>query len=106
MKSTQNGTHSIQFLKGLTIFSTAQARRIAENINVPAGYVTNLLMIMVRNGWITRLRRGFYARTGPATGDIPIHSFAVATNLVTPSAISHWSVLQRFESTENSSTCY
>ena len=105
MESTQSRTHSNRFLRalteeGLTIFSTAQARKIAENISVPTGYVSNLLMIMERNGWIKRLRRGFYARSGAAAGDIPVHPFAVATKLVTPSAISHWSALHHHGFTE------
>ncbi|MDP8238403.1 MAG: hypothetical protein P9X24_04885 [Candidatus Hatepunaea meridiana] len=105
MESRQRGTHSNRFLRaladeGLTIFSTAQAKKLAESISVPSSYVTNLLMIMERNGWITRLRRGFYARSGAATGDIPVHPFAIATKLVTPSAISHWSALHHHGFTE------
>ncbi|MBW2567165.1 MAG: type IV toxin-antitoxin system AbiEi family antitoxin domain-containing protein, partial [Deltaproteobacteria bacterium] len=66
-ESSQGGTHSIRLLKALadegrTVFTTSEARQIAEMSGIPGGYVTNLLMLMVRNGWITRLRRGFYAR--------------------------------------------
>lgn len=105
MESKQNGTHSIRFLKalaedGLTIFSATQAREIADNIAIPSGYVNNLLMLMVRNGWIARLHRGFYARSNLTIGGVSIHPFAVATNLVTPSAISHWSALHYHGFTE------
>ncbi len=104
-ESSQGGTHSIRLLKALadegrTVFTTSEARQIAEMSGIPGGYVTNLLMLMVRNGWITRLRRGFYARSGPALGDAHIHSFAVATHLVTPSSISHWSALHHHGLTE------
>lgn len=91
-------THSIRFLRaladeGLIIFSTKQAREIAENLDVPSGYVANLLMIMERNGWIVKLRRGFYVRSAAANGGVQVHPFAIATALVKPSAISHWSAL-------------
>ena len=105
MESSQSRTHSNRFLRalgeeGLTIFSTAQARRIAENIGIPTGYVTNVLMIMERDGWITRLRRGFYARSGVANGGVQVHPFSIATKLVMPSAISHWSALHHHGLTE------
>jgi len=72
MEPSQSRTHSNRFLRalgeeGFTIFSTAQARKIAENIGIPIGYVANLLMIMERDGWITRLRRGFYFQEGRYT---------------------------------------
>lgn len=98
-------SHSVFFLKALaeegrTVFTSSEAKRIAARSGIPEGYVTNLLIIMVRNGWLTRLRRGIYARSGPALGDIQIHSFAIATHLVVPSAISHWSALHHHGLTE------
>jgi predicted transcriptional regulator of viral defense system len=88
------GSHCLLFLKafaeeGRTIFTTSEAKRIAVGSGILEGYVTNLLMVMVRNGWLKRLRRGIYARSGPALGDILIHSFAIGTHMVEPSAISH-----------------
>ncbi len=98
IEAPQRGTHSTRLLKALaeegrTVFTTSEARQIAERLSIPGGYVTNLLMLMVRNGWITRLRQGLYARSGPALGDTNVHAFVVATHLVIPSAISHWSAL-------------
>ena len=100
-----SGSHSVRLLKelaeeGLNVFTTSEAKQIAVRSGIPEGYVTNLLMIMVRNGWLKRLRRGMYIRSGPALGDIQIHSFAIATHLVVPSAISHWSALHYHGLTE------
>jgi len=105
MELSQSRTHSNRFLRalseeGLTIFSTAQARGIAENAGIPTGYLANLLSIVERDGWISRLRRGFYVRSGTASGDSQVHSFTIATKLVTPSAISHWSALHHHGLTE------
>lgn len=57
-------------------------------------------MLMVRNGWLTRLKRGIYSRSGPALGDVQVHSLSIATRMVTPSAISHWSALHHHGLTE------
>lgn len=104
-KSIHGGTYSVHFLKALVeegriVFTTCEARQIAEKSGMPGEYVTNLLMLMVRNGWLIRLRRGLYARSGPAFGDMQVHSFAIATRLVTPSAVSHWSALHHHGLTE------
>lgn len=105
MESTRSGTHSVHFLRSLaeegrTVFTTSEARQLAERSGIPEGYVTNLLMLMVRNGWLTRLKRGIYSRSGPAFGDVQVHSFSIATRMVTPSAISHWSALHHHGLTE------
>jgi hypothetical protein len=58
-ESIHGGTHSLHFLKalveeGMIVFTTCEARQIAEKSGIPEGYVTNLLMLMVRNGWLIR----------------------------------------------------
>jgi predicted transcriptional regulator of viral defense system len=54
----------------------------------------------VAGGWIRRLRDGLYAGTGTLLGDVDIHPFAIATHLVSPSAISHWSAMSHHGLTE------
>ena len=51
-------------------------------------------------GWVQRLRRGLFAGTGSLPGEQHLHPFAVATKLIEPSAISHWSALQYHGLTE------
>jgi predicted transcriptional regulator of viral defense system len=104
-EQTRRESHGVRFLRavaeeGRVILTTAEARDIALRLGIPAGYVTHLLRILVRDGWLARLRRGIYVRSGPALGDIQLHSFAIATRLIVPSAISHWSALHHHGFTE------
>jgi len=103
-RSRENGkgeNYRVRFLKsltreGLTVFSASEARRIAEESGIPGTYINRLLSFLVRDGWITRMKRGLFARIGPLSGDIQIHPFAIAANLVVPSAISLWSALHHY----------
>ncbi len=95
---SRRGTHGTRLLRALSedgrlIFSTAEARETASNIGIPGGYLNTLLALLERDGWLTRLRRGLYARAGSAPGEMAVHPFALATRLVPNSAISHWSAL-------------
>ena len=92
------GTHAVRLVRtlaneGLQVFSTSEARDVAARAEIPEGYVRWLLSQMVHNGWLIRLRRGLYAMSGVASGEISVHPFLIATRLVSPSAISHWSAL-------------
>jgi len=86
--------------QGLVVFSIDEARRVAEQEAIPARSVMPLLMNLNRSGWISRLRRGLYVLSGPVLGAASVHSFTIATHLVTPSAISHWSALHYHGLTE------
>jgi len=59
-----------------------------------------LLSALVAGGCLPRLRRGLYGCTGDLAGTVSIHPYAVATSLVSPSAISHWSTLSHHGFTE------
>ncbi|ETR66436.1 MAG: hypothetical protein OMM_12798 [Candidatus Magnetoglobus multicellularis str. Araruama] len=50
-------------------------------------------MNMVRNGLVKRLRQGLYTRTDLTLGNMQVHPFSIATHIIRPSAISHWSAL-------------
>jgi len=56
-------------------------------------HVRKLLKALSDAGWLVRLRRGLYAGTGGLPGGVDLPPLVVATALVTPSAISHWSAL-------------
>ncbi len=86
--------------RGLFIFTTEDAKAAAADLAIPETYLPQLLSKLAAGGWLLRLRRGLYAGTGRLPGEVQIHPFAVATSLVSPSAISHWSALQHHGLTE------
>ncbi len=93
--SNTKGLRLLQELanQGLFIFSVADAKTQASKIGISDNYLSQILSHLERAGWIIRLRRGLYAGTGSLPGGIRVHPFAIATRLVEPSAISHWSAM-------------
>ena len=93
--SNTKGLQLLQELanQGLFIFTVADARSRAGRIGISDNYLSQILSHLEKAGWIVRLRRGLYAGTGSLPGGIRIHPFAIATRLVEPSAISHWSAM-------------
>ena len=96
--TSSTGTHALRLLRALAeggklVFSTREAREVAVRAGIPGGYLYELLHHMTQSGLVTRLRRGLYAASEVASGRPQAHPFAIATHLVTPSAISHWSAL-------------
>jgi predicted transcriptional regulator of viral defense system len=75
------------------VFSFDDAQQAAQLLTIPVTSVPRALASMVHSGWIQRLRRGLYIGTPELPGFAQVPSFAIATSLVTPSAISHWSAL-------------
>lgn len=53
----------------------------------------------MRGGWVQRVRRGLYVYLDPFTHDFRAHPWMVATHVVQPSAISHWTALAHWELT-------
>jgi predicted transcriptional regulator of viral defense system len=89
------GLNLLQILadQGLFIFTVGQAKTAAAKIGISDNYLLQVLSHLEKAGWIIRLRRGLYAGTGSLPGGVQVHPFAVATRLVEPSAISHWSAM-------------
>ena len=86
--------------RGLFIFSTDEAKAAGGQLGIDEGYCPQLLAHLVAGGWLLRLRRGLYAGLGGLPGSVEVHPFAVATRLVSPAAISHWSALHHHGLTE------
>jgi predicted transcriptional regulator of viral defense system len=86
--------------QGKFIFNIDDARTAAIVLGIAPGYMDNLVPYLVNGGWLLRLRRGLYAGTGRLPGHLDIPSFAIATHVVTPAAISHWSALHHHGLTE------
>jgi predicted transcriptional regulator of viral defense system len=98
-------TQGIQFLKeiaahGRFVFSTDDVKDISAQICISPGYTRQIMPQLVKAGWVQRLRRGLYAWSGTLPGGTTIHPFVVATQLVQPSAISHWSAMNYHGFTE------
>lgn len=89
------GLNLLQVLanQGQFIFTVDEAKTAAANIGFSDNYLSQVLSHLSQAGWIIRLRRGLYAGTGSLPGGVQVHPFAVATRLVEPSAISHWSAM-------------
>lgn len=86
--------------RGRRIFTTHDARRAAVELGIRPSTTSWLLYELVRSGWVRRLRRGLYAVDETHRGGPAPHPFAIATAMVEPSAISHWSALAHHGLTE------
>lgn len=85
---------------GYRVFSTEQAREIAPDVGLSAGYVDQALHHLARTGWVIRLRKGLYALSSSVPGVSPVHEFEVAMALVHPAVISHFSAMHHHELTD------
>src|SRR5688572_10494121 len=85
---------------GHRIFTTQDAQAVAQELGIAPATVSWALHELVRSGWVRRLRRGLYAVDEARRGGAAPHPFAIATTLVAPSAISHWSALAHHGLTE------
>lgn len=86
--------------EGLYIFTTKEAQPAAQRLGISETHLRKLLHRLVASGWLIRLRDGLYAGPRKMSGGIDIHPFAIATRLVSPSAISHWSAMNHHGLTE------
>jgi predicted transcriptional regulator of viral defense system len=84
---------------GVYVFDTARAAELAPR-DVRPSQIPGLLKLMVDAGWLVRLRRDLYAGTGRLPGGVDVPAFVVATSLVSPSAVSHWSALAYHDLTD------
>ncbi|MFA9402842.1 MAG: type IV toxin-antitoxin system AbiEi family antitoxin domain-containing protein [Anaerolineales bacterium] len=74
------------------IFKVDQVRSIATGQGMNSQDLRWTLHSLSRSGWIARLKRGVYAVQSSLFPD-ELHPFALASALVEPMAISHWSAL-------------
>lgn len=74
------------------IFTMDQISSLQDHQNLNSAQIRKLISKLAQSGWIEILKRGTYAVKSPLyAGDIP--PFAIASALVHPMAISHWSAL-------------
>ncbi|GAB4223550.1 MAG: type IV toxin-antitoxin system AbiEi family antitoxin domain-containing protein [Gammaproteobacteria bacterium] len=86
--------------QGHYIFNSTTAKQIATQHGIAQSNITRSLATLVKQGWLIRLKRDLFAGTGQLPGRFTIPPFAIATHLVNPSAISHWSALHYYGFTE------
>lgn len=87
-------------LQGKGIFSMQDIKEAAHSVDIPPSQLNRLLFNLNKQGWLVRLKRELYAGVASLPGTIDAHPFAIATHLVQPSAISHWSAMQHHGLTE------
>jgi len=88
------------FLNGKRIFGMKDAATAATLEKIPHNQLRKILSTLAKHGRISRLRRGLYTTIGMESVANITHPFVIATHLVQPSAISHWSALQHHGLTE------
>ena len=93
--SDTEGTRLIRALlaEGQFVFSTDEADAVGSTLGIKREVLNQVLAMLNKSGWISRLRRGLYAISGSLPGGVDVHPFLIATRLVEPSAISHWSAM-------------
>lgn len=108
MKNTNTlptSTKSLQLARGLAeqgyrIFSSGDARKVAELLNLEMKDMKGALASLRSQGWIHGLKRDLYCLDALFLGGQSVHEYEVATRLVTPSTISHFSALHYHELTD------
>lgn len=88
------------FLDGKRIFNMQDVKDAAVSEKVPHNQLNKILSNLTRHGRVIRLRRGLYIIVEELSAQNNIHPFVIATHLVQPSVISHWSALQYHGLTE------
>lgn len=88
------------FLNGKRIFDMKDVATVATLEKIPHNQLGKILSNLAKHGRISRLRRGLYTTIGMESVANITHPFVIATHLVQPSAISHWSALQHHGLTE------
>ena len=86
--------------EGDRIFTTERARELAPRVGLKDAYLGESLYHIRKNDWIVPLRRGLHALSSTVPGVAAAHEFEIATALVAPAMISHWSALHHHGLTE------
>jgi len=82
------------FLDGKRIFNMQDVVQAASLEKIPHKQLRKILSNLAKHGRVNRLRRGLYTTIGMIPIQSNIHPFVIATHLVQPATISHWSALQ------------
>jgi predicted transcriptional regulator of viral defense system len=94
------GLRLLDRLPDTGVFRAADALAAGEQLHLSETHVRKLLHQLTSAGWLARLEHGLYAPADRTTHAPKAHPFTVATSLVQPSAVSHWSALAHWQLTE------
>jgi predicted transcriptional regulator of viral defense system len=86
--------------KGYRLFSLTDARHVAEEAALEIKDLKGALLSLKSQGWIHALKRDLYLLDSVFLGGQPVHEFEIATRVVAPSAISHYSAFHYHELTD------
>lgn len=86
--------------KGQRIFSMSDFITAAKSCRISRDQLKKIISILAQQGWLVRVRRGLYIANDPIAGQMSVHPFVIATHLIEPSVISHWSAAQQHGLTE------
>lgn len=104
-KITTHPPRSLQLARqlaeqGYRLFSIGDARKVAELTNLDIKDIKRVLTSLKSQGWTHALKRDLYCLDSLFLRGQPVHEFEIATRLVTPSAISHFSAFHYHELTD------
>lgn len=77
--------------QGFRMFKNTDACKIAMDLGYKKGYTREILIHLLKAGWIEKMRHDLYALNDILLGSNPIHEFEIATQMVKESVISHFS---------------
>lgn len=86
--------------KGYRLFSSKDAKNIVAQSNINIKDINNTLFSLKSQGWIHSIKRDLYVLDSILIGGQPIHEYEIATHLVQPSAISHFSAFHYHKLTD------
>jgi predicted transcriptional regulator of viral defense system len=102
---TTHPTKALQLARSLAeqgqrLFSLNDARKTADHIQLDIKDMKRALLSLKSQGWIHALKRDLYCLDSIFLRGQPVHEFEIATHLVAPSAISHFSAFHTHELTD------
>ena len=86
--------------QGYHLFSLNDAQQVTEHADLEIKDMKGALASLKSQGWIHSIKRDLYILDSLFLGGKPVHEFEIATHLVTPSAISHYSAFHYHELTD------
>lgn len=85
---------------GYRLFKLSDVLKLLEQVNLNIKDISDVLRTLKSQGWVHHVKRDLYLLDSIFIGGQPVHEFEIATHLVTPSTISHFSAFHYHELTD------